>query len=129
MKTGRQYKVPLTDSFKDVLERLRSFNRDQEYVFFSPRGRTFPYVHRHSLNNHLKIIGYKGLTTAHGFRHLALTAGDEVIKVDHEIIQKQMAHTFGDKIGGSCDKSHMMKELRDFMIALPDALLKQGLIT
>ena len=27
---------------------------------------------------YLKNMGYKGLTTAHGFRHLALTAGQEV---------------------------------------------------
>lgn len=129
MKTGRQHQVPLTDPLKDVLERLRSFNGDQEYVFFSPRGRTFPHVHRDSLNNHLKNMGYKGLTTAHGFRHLALTAGQEVLKVDHEIIQRQMAHTFGDKIRGSYDKSQMMEERRDFMVAWSDALLEQGLIT
>ena len=105
MKTGRQHQVPLKDPLKDVLERLRSFNGDRECVFFSPRGRTFPHVHRDSLNNHLKNMGYKGLTTAHGFRHLALTAGQEVLKVDHEIIQRQMAHIFGDKIRGSYDKS------------------------
>ena len=129
MKTGRHHLVPLTDPLKDVLETLRSFNGDQEYVFFSPRGRTFPHVHRDSLNNHLKNMGYKGLTTAHGFRHLALTAGQEVLKVDHEIIQRQMAHTFGDKIRGSYDKSQMMEERRDFMVAWSDALLEQGLIT
>ena len=129
MKTGRQHQVPLTDPLKDVLETLRSFNGDQEYVFFSPRGRTFPHVHRDSLNNHLKNMGYKGLTTAHGFRHLALTAGQEVLKVDHEIIQRQMAHTFGDKIRGSYDKSQMMEERRDFMVAWSDALVEQGLIT
>ena len=129
MKTGRQHQVPLTDPLKDVLETLRSFNGDQEYVFFSPRGRTFPHVHRDSLNNHLKNMGYKGLTTAHGFRHLALTAGQEVLKVDHEIIQRQMEHTFGDKIRGSYDKSQMMEERRDFMVAWSDALVEQGLIT
>ena len=127
MKTGREHQVPLTDPLKDVLKQLRSFNGDQECVFFSPRGRTFPHVHRDSLNNHLKNMGYKGLTTAHGFRHLALTAGQEVLKVDHEIIQRQMAHTFGDKIRGSYDKSQMMEERRDFMVAWCDALSDQGL--
>ena len=129
MKTGREHQVPLSNQLKDVLDKLRQFNGEQEYVFFSPRGRTFPHVHRDSLNNHLKNMGYKGLTTAHGFRHLALTAGQEVLKVDHEIIQRQMAHTFGDKIRGSYDKSQMMEERRDFMVAWSDALLEQGLIT
>ena len=119
----------MTDPLKDVLERLRSFNGDQEYVFFSPRGRTFPHVHKDSLNAHIKKMGYKGLTTAHGFRHLALTAGQEVLKVDHEIIQRQMAHTFGDKIRGSYDKSQMMEERRDFIVTWSDAQVEQGLIT
>ena len=81
VKTGRPHQVPLTDPLKDVLERLRSCNGDQEYVFFSTRRRTFLHVHRDSLNSHLKNMGHKGLTTAHGFRHLASTAGQEVLKV------------------------------------------------
>ena len=119
----------MTDPFKDVLKQLRSFNGDQEFVFFSPRGRTFQHIHRDSLNNHLKNMGYKGLTTALGFTHFALTSGQEVLKVDHEIIQRQMAHTFGDKIRGSYDTSQMMEERRDFMVAWSDALVEQGLIT
>jgi hypothetical protein len=58
-----------------------------------------------------------------------LTAGQEVLKVDHEIIQRQMAHTFGDQIGGSYDNSQMMEERRDFMIAWSDALVEQALLT
>ena len=41
MKTGREHQDPLSHSLKDVLEKLRQFNGDQEYVFFSPRGRTY----------------------------------------------------------------------------------------
>ena len=98
-------------------------------MFFSPRGRVKPHISRDSPNHHLASLGYKGMTTAHGFRHLALTAGQEVLKVDHEIIQRQMAHSFGDKIRGYYDKSQMMKERREFMVAWCDALLEQGLIT
>ena len=117
------------DPLKDVLETLRSFNGDQEYVFFSSRGRTFPHVHGDFLNNHLKNMGYKGLNTAHGFRHLAFNAGQEVLKVDHEIIQRQMAYTFGDKMRGSSDKSQMIEQRREFMVAWSDSLFEQGLIT
>ena len=41
-----------------------------------------------------------------------MTAGQEVLKVDHEIIQRQMADTFGDRIRGSDDKSQMMEAQR-----------------
>ena len=55
------------------------------------------------------------------FRHLALTAGQLVLKVDHEIIQRQMAHSSGDKICGHYDNSQMLYESREFMIQLCDA--------
>ena len=108
MKTAKSHKVPLTEPIKDVLNRLHTFIGDTDYVFFSPRGREYQHVHLDSLNAHLKKMGYKGLTTARGFRQLALTAGQEVLKVDHEIIQRQMAHSFGDKIRGYYDKSQML---------------------
>ena len=40
-----------------------------------------------------------------------------------------MAHTLGDKTGGSYDKSQMMEERRDLMVAWSDALVEQGLLT
>ena len=121
--------MPLTEPLKEVIEELRKLNGTNEHVFFSPRGREFDHVHKDSLNAHIKKMGYKVLTTAHGFRHLALTAGQDVLKVDYEIIQRQMAHTFGDKIRGSYDKSQMMEERRDFMVSWSDALIEKGLMT
>ena len=112
-----------------MLNRLYELNGVNDHVFFSPRGREYEHVHKDSLNAHIKKMGYGGLTTAHGFRHLALTAGQEILKVDHEIIQRQMAHSFGDKIRGNYDKSQMLDERRDFMIQWCDALVEQGLIT
>ena len=123
------FRFPLTEPLKDVLSRLHELNGVNDHVFFSPRGREYEHVHKDSLNAHIKKMGYGGLTTAHGFRHLALKAGQEILKVDHEIIQRQMAHSFGDKIRGYYDKSQMMKERREFMVAWCDALVEQGLIT
>ena len=115
MKIGKVHQVPLTSHLKEVLNELRQLNGGNEYVFSSPRGREYQPVHKYSLNAHIKQMGYKGLPTAHGFRHLALTAVQEVLGVDHEIIQRQMAHTFGDNICGYCGKSQMM-ELRSRFI-------------
>ena len=129
MKMGKDHSIPLTDPIKEVFDTLRSFNGDKDYVFFSPRGRVKPHISRDSPNHHLASLGYKGMTTAHGFRHLALTAGQEVLKVDHEIIQRQMAHSFGDKIRVHYDKSQMLDERREFMVQWCDSLVEQGLIT
>ena len=123
------FRFPLTEPLKDVLNRLHELNGVNDHFFFSPRGREYEHVHKDSLNAHIKKMGYGGLTTAHGFRHLALTAGQEVLKVDHEIIQRQMAHSFGDKIRGHYAKSQMLDECREFMIQWCDALVEKGLIT
>ena len=52
-----------------------------------------------------------------------------MLKVDHEIIQRQMAHSFGDKIRCYYDNSQMLTERKDFMVTLCDALVKQDLTT
>ena len=84
MKTGKAHQVPLTEPLKDVLNRLQELNH---HVFFSPRCREYEHVHKDSLNAHIMKMGYGGLTTAHGFRQLALTAVQEVLKYDQQIIQ------------------------------------------
>jgi len=50
-------------------------------------------------------MGYNGLATAYTFRHLVLTAMQEIMKVSHEIIQCQLAHFFSNKIRNSYDKN------------------------
>ena len=83
----------------------------------------------YSINQHLIRMGYKGMQTAHGLRRTALTAGQDVLRLPAEVIQRQMAHSFGDKIRGHYDKSQMLDERREFMIQWCDALVEQGLIT
>ena len=126
MKAGKAHQVPLTGPLKEhwntpLIQRRSGvcvLQSQREDVPAYPQGLPEQPPQEHG-----------GLTTAHGFRHLALTAGQEVLKVDHEIIQRQMVHTFGDKIRGSYDKSQMIKERREFMVAWSDALVEQGLKT
>ena len=47
----------------------------------------------------------------------------------HEFIQRQMAHSIGDRVRQAYDRSQMMDERRKFMITWCDALVEQGLIT
>ena len=81
-----------------MLNELIQLNGGNEYVFFSLRRREYKHIHKDSLNVHRKKMEYKGLTSAHGFRHLALTSGQELLKVNYEIIQSHMAYTFEDTI-------------------------------
>ena len=73
-------------------------------------------------------MGYKGAQTAHGLRRTALTAGQDVLGMPAEVIQRQMAHAVGDKVRQAYDDSSLLNERRKFMVAWSDALLSQGLI-
>ena len=127
MKSGKKHLVPLTCQLIDAFEALRTFNGHQEFVFFSARGRKTPYLHPQSLNQHLIKIGYRGVTTAHGFRATALTAGTEVLGFPMDVVRRQMAHVVGDKVQQAYDRSEFINERRRFMVAWCDALIEQGL--
>ena len=82
-----------------------------------------------SINAHLIKLGYKGILVGHGVRAIPLTAGQEVLGFAPEVIQRQMAHSIGDKVRQAYDRSKMMEERKAFMVAWCDALSDQGLIT
>ena len=69
-----------------------------------------------SINQHFIRIGYKGMRTAHRLRRTELTAGQDVLRLPAEVIQRQMAHAVLDKIRQAYDHSTMLDERRDFMI-------------
>jgi len=128
MKNAKEHLVPLTEPIKRLLDYLRQFNGEEDYVFWSPRGRARPYIDESALNQHLKVrLGYGGKQTAHGFRKLPATAGQDVLKFPYEVISRQMAHAVGDKVRRAYDKSQLLEERRTFMDAWCDALVSHGL--
>ena len=127
MKSGVEHLVPLTDPLLEVLEQMRRVNGDGEFVFHSPRSRTFAHINPYSINQHFIRMGYKGVQTAHGLRRTALTAGQDVLGMSAEVIQRQMAHAVGDKVRQTYDDSSLLDERRKFMVAWCDALLERGL--
>ena len=74
-----------------------------------------------------KGLGYREVLRAHGWRLLPLTAGQEVLKAHHEIMQRQMGHLIGDKVRKAYDKSLMMEDRRDFLEQWCKFLVKNGL--
>ena len=128
MKGKKEHLVPLTSQIKRLLDYIRQFNGEEDYVFWSPRNKARPHINESSLNNHLKVrLGYGGKQTAHGLRQLPLTAGQDVLDFPPDIIQRQMAHAIGDKIRMAYDKSQQLEERRMFMDAWSDALITHGL--
>ena len=127
MKSKKSHLVPLTQPMVDVLEPLKDVTGETEYVFDTGRGGRYPHMNPASINAYLIKLGYQGLLRAHGVRSIPLTIGQGILGFKPEVIQRQLAHAIGDKVRQAYDRSTLLKERRDFMIAWSDYLLDQGL--
>ena len=127
MKSKKEHEVPITEELQKIFDSLYKYNGSQDHVFHSNRGGKFPHINPYSINKLIANLGYQSLTTAHGFRSLALTAGQEVLGYDHEIIRRQLAHAIGDKIRQSYDRAKFLEERRAFMNDWSKALVEAGM--
>ena len=99
----------------ELLGQLRNKTGWQEYIFYSPRGKTYPHIHEDVPTKHLKRLGYAGKLTAHGWRSVVLTVGQDVLKFPFYTIQRQMGHLLGDKVREAYDRSKILEERKEFL--------------
>ncbi len=127
MKTKKEHLTPLSDAAIELFRKLEAINGHEEYCFFSPRGKKYPYLNPSSPNHHIKNLGYEGKMTTHGFRSMAMTHGQEVLKTEFHIIDLQLAHIKGDKIRQAYDRAQFMPERIEFMDGWSKLLIENGL--
>ena len=127
--TGRDHLTPMSQPVIDLFKKLESVNGSQEYCFYSPRGRDNPYMNSSTVNKHIRKLGFGGKHTAHGFRAMATTYGQEKLGFAFEIIDLQLGHikTKGDKIRQAYDRAQFIDERTLFMDKWADLLLENGL--
>lgn len=128
MKGGVSHEVPITPEIKQLLENLYQYNGNTEFIFYSPRGKTYKHIHPSAINTLLVRMGYKGITTAHGMRATALTCGQEELGFDEKLIRRQMAHIVTDPVGQAYDKTKFIKERTEFMESWSKAMVERGMI-
>ena len=78
MKKKRTHLVPLSDRAIEILETLKGYTGNREYIFASPTRPINP-ISNNTILQALKRMGYAGKMTGHGFRHLASTVLNEMI--------------------------------------------------
>ena len=127
MKGKREHLTPLSSSALELLRKLEAINGDEEWVFYSPRGKKYSYITPSTPNHHITHLGYQGRMCLHGFRAMATTLGREKLNYPLEIIRLQLAHMDKDKIIAAYDRSSFMKERTKFMNAWSELLLENGL--
>ena len=110
-----------------LLDDIKVKTGHSEYVFLSSRGKKYPHVCPDAPNKHLRELGYKDKLTAHGWRSVALTAGQDVFNFSHDLIQRQMGHEIGDKVRKAYDRSKQLSKRLEFLNAWCNSLADMGL--
>ncbi|MER2520802.1 MAG: integrase arm-type DNA-binding domain-containing protein [Bdellovibrionales bacterium] len=125
MKMGRDHIVPLSRQAMDILHEIKKLVGNSPYVLPSI-AKPKKHMSECTILNAIKRIGYKGHMTGHGFRSLAMTTLKEEVGYSHEIVDRQLAHAPGDKLGRAYDRTEYLKERRKMMQDWADYLDKVG---
>ena len=127
-KTGTPHIVPLSEQAVAILQDLQPLTGRGEYVFPSHRGKGRPMSDA-ALGAAMRRMGIDGDTmTAHGFRAMARTVLDEVLRYRPDYIEHQLAHAVRDPNGRAYNRTAHLPERRKMMQAWADYLdgLREG---
>lgn len=131
MKMRRAHIVPLSRQVLDILRELEatrvSWGTDKvpDYVFpnqVNPR----KAMSNNTILKAIERLGYKGQTTGHGFRALAMSTIKEKLGYRHEVIDRQLAHAPANKVDAAYDRAMFLDERREMMQRWADYLEEQG---
>lgn len=116
-KTKTQHIVPLTTQTAQLLLNLKQLTGNGIYIFpspLSPKGAK--PISDMALLSALRRMGYqKDQMTLHGFRAMARTILDEVLKFRPDYIEHQLAHNVKDPLGRSYNRTTHLDERKNMM--------------
>ncbi|MGS1115967.1 tyrosine-type recombinase/integrase [Castellaniella sp. UC4442_H9] len=94
---GESHLVPLSRQTIALLKELRHFSGRHEFLFPGVRNPRGP-ISSETINKALKIMGFEGEQTGHGFRGLASTIMNERSGIRPDVIECQLAHKEKNKV-------------------------------
>lgn len=127
MKMGKAHIVPLSKQALAVLEQMKVYNGNREWVFASHTKPRQPMTNSTILAA-LYRMGYKGKMTGHGFRALALTALQEKLGYPFEVADLQLAHAKKNSLGEAYDRAQFLDKRKTMMQDWADYLTMLGLV-
>ena len=129
MKLRREHLVPLAKQVQDLLAKLKMRSRGSPFVFPNDRDPQRP-MSENSVLYLIGRIGYQGLMTGHGWRHVVSTWAneqtneDETKRFDKDWIEMQLAHTDDDKVRSTYNSAEYLPQRRRMLAAWADHLDK-----
>jgi integrase len=113
MKKRRIHIVPLTEQALALLEAIKPYSENREYVFPADRN---PRTHCNSqtANMALKRMGFEGRLVSHGMRSMASTILNEH-GWDPELIEVALAHVDKDEVRSAYNRADYIERRRPMM--------------
>jgi integrase len=127
-KTKTHHIVPLARQAVEILQELQPLTGHGRFLFPSARSYTRP-MSDNAILAAMRGVGIeKDVMTGHGFRAVARTILDEVLKVRPDYIEHQLAHAVKDPNGRAYNRTEFLPERRKMMELWADYLdeLKAG---
>ncbi len=114
MKMRRPHLVPLSKQALAILKEQHELTGNWKWVFPN-MAHPKKSMSNNTLLGALGRLGYKGKTTGHGFRALAMSTIKEQLGYRHEVIDLQLAHAKKNKIIAAYDRAEFLDERKTMM--------------
>lgn len=113
MKKRRPHIVPLSQQAIDVLLQLQPITGRYPLVFIGRNDHSKP-ISKESVNQVIELLGYKGRTTGHGFRHTMSTILNEQ-GYNSDWIEIQLAHADKNNTRGTYNHAQYLDGRREML--------------
>lgn len=115
MKMKQEHLVPLTNTVLKILNEIKNFSGDGEYIFPSDRNPSKPFSDT-TLNKALTRMGYdSSQLVTHGFRAMFSTVANEQSTFRSEVIEVQLAHKIGNAVSRAYNRALYLEERKELM--------------
>lgn len=112
-KMDKEHLVPLTPQMLAILEVMRPISGHREYIFPADRDPK-KHTNTQTANAALKRIGFKGRTTAHGFRGLISTTLN-AHGFDGDLIESALSHEEENKVRRAYNHTDYLERRKPMM--------------
>jgi integrase len=120
MKARRPHVVPLPRQAVAILRQLKETTGDYPLVFAGQQNPDRP-MSENTINKALRLMGYEGRQTGHGFRHLLSTELNGR-GYNRDWIERQLAHGDNDEIRDTYNHATYLEQRREMMQAWADSI-------
>ncbi len=120
MKARRPHVVPLPRQAVTILRQLQEATGSYALLFPGQQNAERP-MSENTINKALRLIGYEGRQTGHGFRHLLSTELNGR-GYNRDWIERQLAHGDADEIRDTYNHATYIEQRREMMQAWADSI-------